>query len=863
MNPQGFYDGNVVISESGAYKNANVNSDIIVQADNVTLENLTVNGRIVALGKDTSIIGCTVIADENAVVSSAKGLILKNNKINCSTSAITLAKGSYNALVAQNDVTGAITVCNAYNCSVILNNSKEIVGCDSVNLYIIDNKADSITITGNKYLICDGNTCASVTNDGNDLYNGDNLHNVDARLEVGADEDLLPHTNKDLFVGMERRETVNDPRQEKALSLDEYILAEAKRGGKVIVPPGAYTVRNTLELKEISDVTVYAYGVYFEAEDYIQCVSLFGSSNITIKGLTVGYAKVSARQIHIVEKLGDNKLLMIASAGFPEDIGLPPQKGGRGGGCLFRNGSMIYWHQIGYWGYYLPVEKEDGSYINDDGTFVIELIERENTGKYYSMLKKGDLIANRINVQEGKSTLRAIHLDNILFKDTVSYGYAGMICLVAAGIGKVKLYRHHNLSHSGRLIDKETYEKYRAIEEKYNVDLELSIDQEGRYRGAASRFGSVDATHVGGASEGLDATSSLFENACDDATNQRGYSSMLHKVVDNGDGTYSIIYKDYMAWVYYWMMRNSGNTSNPGFRTQDFKDGDRIFAYASNGHILCDAKVISDTEIVEENHVMREEDFDYKGETKHLKWVCKLRAVKVRAEDVNLAAIEGYNTEISDYTMDNKVIIDNISRNSARFTFDNCMVRNNTGRVLIKTHYGTVKSCTFTNNVYAGVVMSAEPTWGESSVPCHIRVSRCLFDRTSQLSEREANPKFAAIAVQGLGEDEMKITLKQGYIPSRDITIEKNVFRNVPNNFYITASAVDGLIIKDNVFEDRADESGNNIGKAIYLNGCMNIKVSGNRYSSFASGDISKVVIADEYLNLYGSDVDGMLPKNS
>ena len=49
MNLQDFYDGNVVISESRAYKNANVNGDIIVQADNVTLENLTVNGRILAL----------------------------------------------------------------------------------------------------------------------------------------------------------------------------------------------------------------------------------------------------------------------------------------------------------------------------------------------------------------------------------------------------------------------------------------------------------------------------------------------------------------------------------------------------------------------------------------------------------------------------------------------------------------------------------------------------------------------------------------------------------------------------------------------------------------------------------------------
>ena len=158
--------------------------------------------------------------------------------------------------------------------------------------------------------------------------------------------------------------------------------------------------------------------------------------------------------------------------------------------------------------------------------------------------------------------------------------------------------------------------------------------------------------------------------------------------------------------------------------------------------------------------------------------------------------------------------------------------------------------------------MSAEPTWGESSVPCHIRVSRCLFDRTSQLSEREANPKFAAVAVQGLGEEEMKITLKQGYIPSRDIIIEKNIFRNIPNNFCVTASAVDGLEIKDNIFEISRGDSESKDRGAIMLRGCMNIDVSDNIYQC-ADGNSFKRIIAENYIDLHGNDVDESCPRNS
>lgn len=855
----------IYINTSGVYENHTINSDVVIKADYVTLKNLNVNGKITVEGTGACIFGCTVTADDNAIVSCARDLIVRSNKINCCKNSILLQGGSHNVLIAQNETRGRILAGNAFNCAVILNDADAIVGEGSTNLYVIDNKTDSIEVKGNQYLICDGNRCDTVINENNALYNGDDLQDVDSRLEYGADENLLPHTNKDLFVGMERRETVNAPDYETYPTINEYIISEATKGGVVIVPPGVYVSRSLLTLSDISDVTIYAYGVYHEAVDYMKSILIKTSRGVMIKGLTVGYARVSTGQMQIVKKLGDNKLLMIASAGFPKKIGrLDPDTFGSGGGYFFRADSFIDWTELGNWGYYKLIENEDGNALNEDGTFVVEIVSRDERIDYYSMLKKGDFLAGRIKGGGGNYTLCITSSENLLFKDTVTYGYCGALCIVVGGTSKgVEFYRHHNLAHSGYEIDEDTYDRYKAIGEKYGVDLQVYIDELGRYRGAASRLGSIDATHISGASEGLNATSTLFENACDDATNQRGYSSSLHKVTDNNDGTYSLLYKDYMAWVYYFGEKRAGHTENPGFHVAHFVKGDRIFAYASNGRILCDTTVLSDAEVVDECHVMHEEDFEYQGEIRHLRWVCKLRSVRVNASDVDLGALEGYNTEISHYTMDDKVIVDNISRNSAFFTLDNCMVRHNHGRVLVKTHYGSIKNCTFIKTSYAGVMMSAEPTWGESSVPNNVTVSRCIFDRTSQYFDRNTRTKFAAVAVEGLGSGDAKVTVKPGYIPSRNITVEKNIFRNIPNDFYVTASAVDGLVVKDNIFEPGEGESEGNARKVIYVNGCMNVNISGNTYSYEAARDLSRVIVAENYQNLYGSDVEGIFPKDN
>ena len=415
------------------------------------------------------------------------------------------------------------------------------------------------------------------------------------------------------------------------------------------------------------------------------------------------------------------------------------------------------------------------------------------------------------------------------------------------------------------MIDEETYNKYVAFEEKYGVDLEVYVDEEGRCRGAGPRIGSVDATHMASPSKGLSATSTLFENACDDAANQRGNSSALHKIIDNEDGTYTILYKDYIPETYLNMYLSQGKTEvHPGHQTSSFAAGDRIFIYTSKGKVVCDATVLTAATSYQTNAIVYEGDHKVNGKTVHFTWKSTIFAVTVKESDVNMDALEGYDPENTTPDMSNKVIVDNLSRNSVGFTFDNCMVRHNRGRFVVKTRNATITNCTFKDTTMAGVVLSVESDWGESSVPQNVTVTKCLFDGTSQTHNYESNTKYAAIAVEGLGSGGVgkEVNVSVDTIPCQNITITDNVFKNVPNNYYITVSAARGVTIRNNIFEARSTETAKRVGKAIYINGCMTVDISDNTYSEFANGDITKVVVANNYRGLSGTDVEGVFEKD-
>ena len=326
-----------------------------------------------------------------------------------------------------------------------------------------------------------------------------------------------------------------------------------------------------------------------------------------------------------------------------------------------------------------------------------------------------------------------------------------------------------------------------------------------------------------------------------------------------------MLYKDYLPSTYLNLYINQGKTDiHPGHQVSSFAAGDRIFIYTSSGKVVCDTNVLSATTTYATNVSIYEQDYK-KGDVEyHFTWRSSIFAVTVSESAVNLDALEGYDLENTSVDMSNKVIVDNLSRNSVNFTFDNCMVRHNRGRFVVKTRDAVITNCTFKDTSMAGVVMSVESTWGESSVPNNITVTKCLFDGTSSTHNYENNTKYAAIAVEGLGSGGVgkDINVSQDTLPCRNITITDNVFRNVSNNYYITVSAAQGVTIENNIFEARNGETEKRVGKAIYINGCMTVNISDNTYSQFANGDITKVVVVNNYLGLIGTDVESVFEKD-
>jgi hypothetical protein len=210
------------------------------------------------------------------------------------------------------------------------NKANEITAQNGHAVYVIENVVKgTMTLTANDYLIADCNAAENTVANGNTNQNGNNLMDVDARLPVGADENLLPHTDKDLFVGMPRKSGVADPDGKCELALPTYVNTRALRDEVVIIPPGAYISDEAWSFpKEASNTTVYAYGVYAERQEHLGMQAKFrGAKNITLKGITFAFRQQSCGQVYLLEKLGleeDGRtgwVRVVTGAGMMDEFG--------------------------------------------------------------------------------------------------------------------------------------------------------------------------------------------------------------------------------------------------------------------------------------------------------------------------------------------------------------------------------------------------------------------------------------------------------------------------------------------------------------------------------------------------------------
>ena len=864
-----------------------VDESLELNVPDVSLCGLTVNGEIIVSAENVTIDACC--ADSIKICAAA--CVCQNNTVSSSI----CVNGAVNVLIAQSKAS-LICIENAFNCSVILNEAQEIAASGNKNVYVIDNKTKALSLKANDYLIADGNDYSSLCDEDNSNKNGDTVTDVDYRPKVGANEDILPHTNKELFVGMPRRATVANT----GLNFKEYIdFCSETAPGVIIVPPGAYAVPSkTKLLANNSNNIIYAYGVYHEyAEtDYKKChgimVEILEAQNIKIYGLTIGEVLPSSGQVRVVEKIHEPaknegekdvyKLRIINDAGFLDGFTTTdPDKFHTWWPEVFfndENGNPKFYCEENY----KTGHRTDRSYDengNYDGTMLLTIKDRgENPfseGKpakvAFDKVEVGNVITCRLGYGGGASIRISDNAKNITFRDSVVYGHASALSVLAGGRCENVLFeRHHNTVHSESLIDKETYEKYKALEQKWGVDFEVReelVDGKVRYRGPKSRSGSVDAFHITKAKAGVDVKCSLLECMVDDGSNQHAASSRLHALRDNGDGTTTLYYKPLVTWVYWGISSNNPDPSH--LQTPEcahFIKGDRIYAYNPFGKPVIDAPVLSDAEFTGEILT-----YDLKYNNTHKVTTRQLYSVKVRTCDIDTEALidqkTGEQFKLSEIgcEIDNRVTVDNLSANSCNYTMDNVMVYNGHSRgFLIKSTDISLKHCTFRNVNNAGLLITTEPEWGESTVARDVLVERCLFDNTGYHFDAGQQPFRACIRIEGTSKIASKDTL-----PINNIVINKCKFTNNRQWNAIQVNSAHDVRITGNTF-DPIDESGREDvrGVAVILSTCVDVEISDNVYNlKNYQGDLRNIIVGQNYKDIHGSDVtlaDGspMFPDN-
>lgn len=794
-------------------------------------------------GDDVAIQDCHIVALTSAVKSAATQLIVKDNLIEMSTDGIgiTLLEGSYNSLVALNIIKNAqvsVSVTGTYNTVVLLNSAITVSGNENTNLYVVENQLGGrIKVENNNYLLCDGNGFPSdgknhiIYNKNNTNKNGNNVTDIGYRPSVGANEDILPHTNKDLFIDMERRLKVRDASIiGKEYSLNDYIRQCAKSSSVVIVPPGAYTTTKEIAIEDIhKNTTIYAYGVYDELSEYTSAITVTGTSNINVRGLTMGFVGQTSGQVHVVEKLGSSKVRVVTAAGYINDFGKSNTSVFSGSFAdLFEAGEMYNWIND----YYTKAEH------NDDGTMTLTLKSLST----YLNTKVGDVITCRLNVNSA-SSVKIDSSTNVNFKDCVLYGHSSALAFVAEGsvTEGVSIERFHNTVHSNPVISKETYEQYEAWEKQYNVDLEIYQDENGLYRGSKPRIGSCDATHINGTKQGVSVTSSLFENMCDDGTNQHAASGRLESVVDNNDGTATITYRSNLSDTYF-----IDHGATRGHICPGFTEGSKILIYAPDGRIVCDTKTLSASNYLG----ARTFTMKYGGITR----TCdELRfTVTVPSNEVDFNVIKDYDLTDNSPAMTNKIIVDNLSATAAGFTFDNVLIQNIRSRaMLIKTTDVMVKNCTFRNIATTGILLKVEPNWGESTVARDVVITGCLFDHVGyhgSLSGETSsliNKTHAPIAIQSVSKQ-----VGEKSLPIENITVDNCKFINNVHMYGIVVNSAQNVKILSNTFESISGQY-KNTATLIDVSISMNVEIVGNIFPK----EINTPIRVANYQNVYGADV--------
>lgn len=800
-------------------------------------------------GKGTFVENCRIVGTGVAISSSATvDASFRYNTVTVGEKdkAITIDTGAQNALVAMNIIRGpqvSVQVTGARNAVVVSNTLISVEASENRNLYICDNAMGGRVIAkNNNYFLADGNR---YKNDGqthdavlenNQNVNGNTLTDVDARLEVGADETLLPHVDKTLFVHMERKATVKDPASSVKQSVSEYVAAQSAEKGIVILSPGVYKTYGPITFTaEQSNTVLYAYGVYVERVEekgknsigsLLTCES---TDNVTVKGLTVGYEQPSAMQVYVIDKQksgGTCTLTVLPGAGMINEFGDT--------NATYYLNMTAYLHKADQ--DYIPIGDIELGAVSkrSDGTIRITLENPED----YEVIEIGDALTNRY--QSYSRTVYTEKSANVTYLDVTAYGIAGAFCCFEKeNRSAVTYYRFADTTRLGELIDKATYEKYEAYEAEYGINFEIR-SEDGYYYGSVPHVSSIDGIQALSCEQGSQVISCLFENMCDDGSLQKGQHARLAKIIDNGDGTATIIFKGNLSL-------QRGQTSTPDAFCATIRKGDRVAIYTAFGQLICDSIAQSD-----------EKGYDTVISDYNGKKVVR-KQVTVLTKDLHpdyQTILAGYQRDANGFLSDDgqatkeKILVDNFSRGCNGFLFDNVLVQNNRSRgFLIKASDGAIKNCTIRNNAKLAVAVIYEIYWGESSFSENVRIENNLIDHVGYALYNNGQYLHYPINISGLGGG----TTDEDYLLYKNIRIVGNKFINRVNEYAVYIQAAKNVLLENNDFGCFDEENEDYYAKSVLLNGASGITLNNNTYSPFIP--FEELIDGSYYKNVTGTDV--------
>ena len=809
--------GNVRIAASCAgmkLEGCRIEGDLVIEADGVSVLSTVVTGSLAVTAEKGSVLrDCTVAGSVSVAADDAQVMY-------CTAEKIALG-AKINQIVALCSAR-EITVDGAKNTVVLKNKADAVAVQNCSSVYVIENVIGTLTLTNNSYVNADCNAVENTVSNGNTYENGNNLMDVDARLPVGADMNLLLHSDPDLFVGMERKTTVTDPDVKGDLTLPTYVNTLVVQKDFVIIPPGAYVSDEAWIFgKEASNTVIYAYGVYAERQKDCTAQAKFaGVFNVTVKGLFFAFAFQSCGQAYILEMLGKDEdgkhgwVRVVTGAGMIDEFGNYGTHFDQSGWMGAQREGTFYAYCDSFYKYLEPTE-EDGTH-----RMCVE-------AHIYDYLKKGDILTTRLN--GGGVTIPITHSGDIMFYDFTMYGAgSGFAWVENDNLTATTYFRVNNTTRTAEVIDEAEYNKYRALEEKYGVSLEVYRDGLGRFRGSPPHIGSIDATHTTRCAQGSVCISCLFENMSDDGTNQNHTHARIAAITDNGDGTATVEYKGLLTVHTY----NLGNRI-PRNCCADFKVGDRVYIYNSGGQLICNTPALTATE-----HLGMFPVPEYGTDMPMMR-------VKVALSAINFKGLEGYDLSANtpNDKPGDKVLIDNMSQASNGFIFDNTVVRNVRSRgLLVKASECQMVNCSFVNIGMSCAAILYEIFWGESGVTENMLVARNVFDHTGYFNTEW--DRYAPIAIEGLGS-----RVDEDYLLYKNIVITDNVIRNRTTKYAVFVNSAQGIYIRNNDFGT------GDYAADVHINGAMNIELSGNTYSSPKVARRDAIVV-QHAKNIYGSDVE-------